>query len=99
MRWKSRERLFLKCVEGMVKAPHVRLTVVVQDHGNACHEFAFPPEVHVVKVHGSSLLWSKESMINAGVARLPNGWKYMAWIDGDITFRDHNWAGETLHFL
>jgi hypothetical protein len=44
-------------------------------------------------------LWHKESMINLGVSRLPEDWKYVAWIDADIEFENKNWVSETIHAL
>ena len=45
-------------------------------------------------------LWHKENALNLGVRYLlPRNWKYVAWIDGDITFRNPEWAQECLHQL
>jgi hypothetical protein len=99
MRWLSREKLFLQCINRLMTQPHIRLTVVIQTHGNSGHDFTLPPGINVVRVHGRTLLWTKENLINIGVTRLPEDWKYLCWLDGDILFRDHNWAGEALHFL
>jgi len=44
-------------------------------------------------------LWLKERAINVLVQRLPADWKYVAWVDPDITFSRHDWANETLHLL
>lgn len=52
-----------------------------------------------VQLVGDSELWSKENMINIGVASLPAGWRYVAWIDSDITFLNRNWVRDTLHQL
>lgn len=44
-------------------------------------------------------LWHKENLINIGVSRLPADWQYVAWVDGDVTFLNPNWAAETLQQL
>jgi hypothetical protein len=44
-------------------------------------------------------LWLKESMINAAVARLPDDWQYVAWVDADITFLRPDWVQETIQQL
>ena len=44
-------------------------------------------------------LWHKENMLNLLLARLPSDWKYVAWIDADVTFARPEWAQETLQAL
>jgi hypothetical protein len=44
-------------------------------------------------------LWLKESILNAGVQRLPADWKYVAFVDADVQFARPNWVGETIHKL
>lgn len=44
-------------------------------------------------------LWLKENLINVAVSRLPYDWRYVAWVDSDVTFSRPNWVGETLHQL
>jgi hypothetical protein len=44
-------------------------------------------------------LWLKESMINAAVARLPDDWQYVAWVDADVTFLRPDWVQETIQQL
>jgi len=45
-------------------------------------------------------LWHKESMINAGIAKLlPPGWKTVAWVDADLDFDNVHWAQDTLKIL
>jgi hypothetical protein len=44
-------------------------------------------------------LWHKENALNLLIQRLPSDWKYVAWIDADITFMNPNWIQETIHEL
>lgn len=44
-------------------------------------------------------VWFKESLINYAVSRLPTNWKYMAWIDADVSFARPNWVQEALQML
>ncbi len=44
-------------------------------------------------------LWHKENLINLTVQKLPDDWRYMAWIDADIEFHNQNWAHDTLKAL
>lgn len=52
-------------------------------------------------IHVSTVqeLWLKENLINVAIQHLPKSWKYVAWIDADITFVRHDWVGETLQLL
>lgn len=43
--------------------------------------------------------WTKENLINLAISRLPEDWKYVAWIDADVTFVRPDWVGECLHQL
>jgi hypothetical protein len=62
----------------------------VTQSDNPCH----------LQLRTTSELWIKENMINVGVERLlPYDWKYMAWIDADVTFRDKQWALRTMNEL
>lgn len=57
------------------------------------------PEIKWIRVTSKDELWLKESLINLGVASLPEDWNYVAWIDTDISFVRHDWPMETLHKL
>lgn len=44
-------------------------------------------------------LWHKENLLNLAIQRLPSDWKYVAWIDADVTFTKPTWASDTIHAL
>lgn len=44
-------------------------------------------------------LWLKENALNLLIERLPSDWKYVAWLDSDISFTRPDWGQETLHLL
>lgn len=44
-------------------------------------------------------LWMKENLVNKAAEQLPRGWKYMAWIDADISFLNRDWVRNTLDEL
>lgn len=44
-------------------------------------------------------LWHKENMLNLAIQRLPENWKYVAWIDADVDFARNDWVIETLNLL
>lgn len=61
--------------------------------------FATHPNHTVIRVRTNHEIWLKENLINVAVTRLPQDWKYMAWIDADIIFARPDWVGETLQQL
>ncbi len=101
VRYHSRYRLFREWVKEMLATPHVKLYVVEAVHGDRLPECA-PEcgEYEYYSVRTSSEIWLKENLINLGVKHLlPSTWKYLAWVDGDVHFRNPNWARESLHQL
>jgi hypothetical protein len=98
IRWESRIRLAREFIAEMLDAG-VRLTVVECAYGERPFDLAPPPHVNHVRVRAKSLVWNKENLINIGIARLPQDWQYVAWIDADISFRKAGWAAETVHAL
>jgi glycosyltransferase involved in cell wall biosynthesis len=52
-----------------------------------------------VKNKSDSPVWMKEKLINVGIKNLPGVWKYVAWIDADITFLNPNWVQDTIDAL
>jgi hypothetical protein len=71
-------------------------------HSTVCscgHEAAKRSRHKYIAVRTDSELWIKENLINQAVARLPHDWKYVAWVDADVTFLRPNWVGETIQQL
>ena len=98
IRWESRIRLYREFERHMLQSG-VHLTTVECAYGDRPFELAGNPRVNHVAVRARSLVWTKENLLNLGIARLPQDWKYVAWIDADIVFRHPNWAAETVHAL
>lgn len=98
IRWASRIRLYRDFEQQMLDSG-VRLTVVECAYGDRSHELIGNPHVNQVPVRAKTLVWNKENLINLGIARLPQDWRYAAWIDADVEFRKRGWADETVHAL
>jgi hypothetical protein len=86
-------------------APHKAMAVT---QSAAMNEELAPNCVHDVpsrgahrylRVRSREELWLKENLINLAVARLPADWKYVAFVDADITFLRPDWVGETIQQL
>lgn len=98
VRWESRKVLFAQFVLQMLRAG-VKLTVVEASYGDIPPHFkhlADEARINYVNVHAKTHVWIKENLINIGISRLPDGWKYVAWVDADIVFRRDDWAKETV---
>lgn len=99
IRWKSRIALYQAFEHHMLQSPNVRLTTVECAYGERDFDIDLNPLVNHVRVRAKSLVWNKENLINIGIQRLPDDWKFVAWIDADITFRDKDWAAKTIDAL
>ena len=98
LRWQSRLALY-ETFAAHMHASGVHLTVVECAYGDRPHQLAGRAGEHHVPVRARSLVWTKENLLNIGIASLPEDWKYVAWIDADVLFRRPDWAAETVHAL
>jgi hypothetical protein len=97
-RYRSRYDLY-RAFERHMHDSGVRLTTVELAFGERPWEITKPDNPRHVQLRTNFELWHKENLINLGVQRLPRDWKYVAWIDADLTFARPDWAQETLHQL
>jgi len=98
LRWQSRMRLFRDFERHMLESG-VQLTIVECAYGDRPHEIVPAAGVRHLPVRARTMVWTKENLLNIGIASLPADWKYVAWIDADIAFRRPDWAAETVHAL
>lgn len=105
VRYHSRYRIAREWIAEMAKTPNVKLHIVETAFGDRQHELAEICElldVDYLPLRTRSEIWIKESMINVMARRVfgmhPRA-QFMAWIDADISFRDPNWATETIQQL
>jgi glycosyltransferase involved in cell wall biosynthesis len=52
-----------------------------------------------VKNRSDTPVWMKEKLINVGIKMISEDWKYVAWIDADITFLNPDWVQDTIEAL
>jgi hypothetical protein len=97
-RYKVRPRLFKEFVERMEKEG-VNLVIAEAAFGDRDFEVTVPDNPSHIQLRSSSEIWLKENLINVAITRLPQNWKYVAWVDADITFLNPNWVMETIHEL
>lgn len=98
-RYESRYRLFKKVLDEVSNTPHVRVTVVELAYAERPHMLVTPSDVRHVHLRNPDELWHKEQMINIGLTRLPDDWKYVCWMDADVSFVNSNWAKEIIEAL
>jgi hypothetical protein len=93
-RYHSRARLFDAFAQRVAEAG-ARLTIVEASFGDRDPAHVYGT-ANYVGVRTNHELWHKENLINLGIARLPADWRYVAWIDADLTFARPDWAKETV---
>ena len=99
-RYLSRWRLF-RAFEKHMQDSGVVLYVVEAAFGGREYEVTTTDNPRHIRVRGGDRteLWLKENLFNIGLSRLPPEAKYVAMVDGDLTFLRPDWAQETLHAL
>jgi hypothetical protein len=97
-RWRTRRELFSDFVHHMRTTPGIELHVVEVAYHNESFEVT-GSDANDVQLRSDSVLWHKENGINVAVQRLPLGWKYAGYVDGDFHFTRHDWAEEAIHQL
>jgi hypothetical protein len=94
-----RKQLFIEFINRIKNINNIRIVVVE----GTIENFTLPKVINgVFSHHGfkyKTQFWCKENLINLAVHTLPTTWKYMAWIDADITFLNNNWVNLTIEEL
>ncbi len=96
LRWEAPDRHYRDWVAHMLDSG-VNLTVVECQYGARDFTCALP-HVNHVGVRADSWAWSKENLLNLGIARVPQA-KYICWSDSDVFHRRAGWAAETVEAL
>jgi len=95
IRWGTRGKLHRAFEEHMLDSG-VRLTTVECALRNRPFELQPHKKIRRLQVRCNSALWIKENLMDLGVE---GGDEYLAFLDGDIHFRNRNWASDTVHAL
>jgi hypothetical protein len=99
--YESRRTLYAAFLAHMREAG-VRLVTVECALGDRPFEVTSATNRDHVQVRSRTLVWNKENLLNLGIAhvkRTDPGCKYVGWFDGDIRFRNPNWAERTIQAL
>lgn len=94
--FKRRRSLFIEFVNRIAKTQGIRIVV-----SEALGPDPLPdlPVWRHLKLQTTHPVWIKENLVNLAVTEFPEDWKYMAWVDADITFLNVNWVQDTLSEL
>ncbi len=100
VRYQSRYRLYHQWEKEMLATQNVALYTVEAAYGDRAHEVTVPDNPRHLQLRTKSEIWLKENLINLGIRNLlPKDWKYVAWVDCDVSFRDPGWALSSIHQL
>jgi hypothetical protein len=92
--YKRRHQLFVDFVASLKHKRGIRLVVSESLGPEPLPELDV--WLHVKTPAPRRPLWVKENLVNIAVSKLPEAWKYMAWVDADITFLNDNWVEDTI---
>ena len=97
-----RRQLLLEFVERYKRLDNIRL--VLAEAVVLGQLFDLPNKIDGIYAHHRFTLkhqiWCKENLINVVAKnKLPSDWKYLAWIDPDLTFQNKNWPQEAIYKL
>lgn len=101
--FETRWKLMDEFIQRMVLTNNIALYIVEmvyndqEFHTTHNTKYFTQNNISYLQLKCNDILWHKENMINLGIKYLfPCGWKYMAWLDGDIEFLNGDWANETI---
>jgi len=97
----SRFKLFIDFINRYSEFDNIRICIVegkLKDDNYHLPDSHFNVYKHIA-ITLEDPIWIKENLINIMVSMLPKNWKYIAWIDADLTFLNTNWAKDTIESL
>lgn len=94
-RYRSRYELYRKFARHVTDSG-ARLLTVEAAFGDRAFEVTESNRPDHVQLRTDHEVWHKENLINIGISRLPSDWKYVAWVDADVSFARPDWAEETV---
>lgn len=100
-KYDNRRKLMLEFIERMKCVRGIR--IVVAEGRKEGDDFDLPDVIdgayRFYRWTYKNTMWLKENLINLATRKLPRSWKYMAWIDADITFVNDAWVRDTINAL
>ena len=100
IRYHSRYRLFRQWYQQMLHTPNVIPYVVQVAFGDRAFQVTQSYNPNHLQLRTRQQIWHKQNALNLGIKHLlPLNWKYVCWCDADISFRNPEWAQQTMHQL
>jgi hypothetical protein len=96
--YKSRFKLYEDFRRHM-EASGVSLYTIELAIGDQPFAVTRPDDPRHFQVRSGQELWFKENLLNVAFTRLPPDWRYVAWLDADVTFLRPDWVEATLDAL
>lgn len=98
--FKRRFELMKNFIDKMNKTKNIQLYVVEIAYDNQDFQITEQNNPYHLQLRTKDALWHKENMINLAIQQLlPNDWKAVSWVDGDIEFENNDWVINTLKAL
>ena len=91
--FRRRRQLFIEFVNRIAKTRGIRIVVSEALGPEPLPEL---PVWYHLKMQPTHPVWIKENLVNLAASHLPEDWKYMAWVDADLTFLNRNWVKDTV---
>ena len=100
-RYRARWKLYKEFEKYVLDSQQAHLVTIECTFGNREKALVIDQgENHtVLHVRTDHEIWIKENLLNLAISRLPENWKYVAWVDADIMFARKDWVGETIQKL
>ena len=95
-RYRSKLRNYLLFRESLRASEMPCLTIECLFPGQSSD---LPDSMDVQTVFARDTMWQKERLLNLAIARLPEKWSTVAWLDCDVLFENRNWALEAVEQL
>ena len=98
LRWQSRIKLARAAIKSWLEEPNIHITLVECVYGSRSHDLSdlACDRVTYIPVRATTMAWSKECLLNIGIAHLPPYSHKILTLDADITFRRPGWPTEAL---
>ena len=75
---------------------HLNHRIVECVIGDSQAQLDYIQSPYISKVNTKNLLWHKESLLNKIISELPKEFKYIFWLDADVTFTNKNWLVDSV---
>lgn len=93
-KFKNRLKLFIDFVNRIYNIRKIQIVIV-----EAGNDLPSLPVYKHIRLQPHDHVWIKENLINLAIEQIPDTWKYVAWIDADITFLNNRWVQDTIKTL